>query len=153
MKIFADSSILVKHVKGSKTNFIEACLEGSAVMHISSTVVSEFLFHSLAIRGNKSPLTIKMNGEISTYLDEKEVSTFLSQFSILSTNIEIVSAVPSLMVKYNLLSNDALILATCLHHSLPYLASYDENDFRGACAAEGITLISSVAEAEQYLTN
>ena len=153
MNVFADSSILVEHIKGNQTSFITSCLEKNAVLHISSTVVSEFLFYILAIRGNKSPLAIKSKGQISSYLNESEVSIFLNQFTILSTNTEIVSSVPGLMVKHNLLPNDALILATCLHHSLPYLASYGENDFRDACTAEGVTLISSEAEAKQFLAN
>ena len=55
------------------------------------------------------------------------------------------------MRKHNLPPNDAIILATCLHHSVSYPASYDINGFKAACAAEGVTLISDVEEAKQPL--
>jgi predicted nucleic acid-binding protein len=44
------------------------------------------------------------------------------------------------MAKYNLLSNDAIILATCKLHNIPNLASHD-SDFEEACKGEGITLL------------
>lgn len=150
MNVFADSSVLVEHIKGSRTDFIPFCASQDSVLHINSTVVSEFLFHIVAIRSDKSPLTIKRKGLIPSYLDASEVSVFLRQFSVLSTNTDITSAVPGLMVKHNLLPNDALILATCLWHRIPYLASYDVTDFASACAAEGVVLLSDAEDAKQH---
>lgn len=49
------------------------------------------------------------------------------------------------MVTYNLLPNDALILATCKLHNIKRLASYD-SDFARACIGEGIQLIQTVAD-------
>ena len=151
MNVFVDSSVLVEHIKGLRTDFIPFCASQDLVLHINSTVVSELLFHIIAIRSNKSPLTIKRKALISSYLDESEVSIFLRQFSVLSTNTDITSAVPGLMVKYNLLPNNALILATCLQHRIPYLASYDVTDFAPACATEGIVLLSDAEEAKQHI--
>jgi predicted nucleic acid-binding protein len=45
------------------------------------------------------------------------------------------------MKKYNLLPNDAQILATCKIYGIAILASYD-SDFATACQEEGITLMS-----------
>jgi len=95
-------------------------------------------------------MTIKRDGNISNVLSQYDPISVLKDFLVVSETSE-VALVFSLMQKYNLLPNDALILATCLHHSLPYLASYDENDFRDACTAEGIKLIGSEAEATQLL--
>jgi predicted nucleic acid-binding protein len=44
------------------------------------------------------------------------------------------------MVKYNLLPNDAIILATCKLHAITKLASHDR-DFIIPCKAEGIELL------------
>ena len=150
MIVFADSSILVEHVKGAQIDFIPFYARQGVTLHINSTVVSELLFHIVAIRSNKSPLTVKRTSRIPSYLNEDEAATFLDQFSVLPTTGEITKTVPGLMVKHNLLPNDAIILATCLHHSVPYLASYDVGDFAAACASEGVTLISDAKEASKH---
>lgn len=51
----------------------------------------------------------------------------------------------SMMGKYNLLPNDALILATCKLNGIERIASYD-NDFVAACTGERIQLIRSVID-------
>jgi predicted nucleic acid-binding protein len=53
----------------------------------------------------------------------------------------IIELVPILMSKYNLLPNDAIILATCKIHNITQLASHDK-DFKTACDIEGITLLT-----------
>ncbi|WKN44603.1 type II toxin-antitoxin system VapC family toxin [Tunicatimonas pelagia] len=153
MKLFIDSSLLVEYVKNTKTELLEYLVASESDLYISSTVVSEFFFHYLAIRGGKSPLTLKVNRQIASCLKQGEYTGFLQQFGFLEDLASVVTRAPELMQRHNLLPNDALILATCLHHSLPYLASYDENDFRDVCTAEGITLISSVDEAKQLLAD
>ncbi|WP_262508243.1 PIN domain-containing protein [Spirosoma fluviale] len=49
------------------------------------------------------------------------------------------------MEQYNLLPNDALILATCKLNGIEKIASYDA-DFAPACLGEGIQLIRSVSD-------
>jgi uncharacterized protein len=49
------------------------------------------------------------------------------------------------MQQYNLMPNDALILATCKLHRITRLASYD-SDFATACTAKGIRLMQTVAD-------
>ena len=44
------------------------------------------------------------------------------------------------MANYNLLPNDAIILATCKLHGITQLASHD-SDFIIPCQAEGIELL------------
>ena len=46
------------------------------------------------------------------------------------------------MSKYNLLPNDAIILATCKLHGITQLASHD-TDFIDPCKAEGIELLKN----------
>ena len=47
------------------------------------------------------------------------------------------------MTDYNMLPNDAIILAHCKSAGISYLASYD-SDFILPCQQEGITLIDSI---------
>ncbi|HRG36773.1 MAG TPA: PIN domain-containing protein [Chitinophagales bacterium] len=47
------------------------------------------------------------------------------------------------MSKYNLLPNDALILATCKLNQINMIASFD-SDFKTACEKEKIQYIDSV---------
>ena len=48
-----------------------------------------------------------------------------------------------LMQQYNLLPNDAMILAHCISSNIQFIASYD-SDFITPCREEGITLINSI---------
>jgi len=51
-----------------------------------------------------------------------------------------------MMSKYNLLPNDALILADCKLNSIDALATYDIRDFSRACKQEEIKLINSISD-------
>ena len=150
--VFVDSSVLVEYIKQNRTDLLDFLTEKRENLAIGNIVVSEFLFYFVGFRGNKSPMTLKRDGSIDAILKQYNPVSILKDFSIVSETTDVMLVI-SLMQKHNLLPNDALILATCLHHSLPYLASYDENDFRDACTAEEITLISSVEEAKQYLSH
>lgn len=69
----------------------------------------------------------------------------LIQFTFLANSPTVVPIYLHLIATYNLLPNDALILATCKLHHISRLASYD-SDFATACAGEGIQLIQTVAD-------
>mgnify|MGYP001297363587 CR=1 FL=1 len=53
------------------------------------------------------------------------------------------------MSKYNLLPNDALILAACKTYNIPALASFDP-DFIAPCRGEGIHLLQTPADFEVF---
>ena len=147
---FVDSSVLVEYIKDKKTALLDYLINHQRDLAINSTVISEFLFYFLGYRGNKSPMTLKRNSSIASIIDQYDPVSILTGFTVLSETKD-VFLVTFLMQKHNLLPNDALILATCLHHSIPYLASYDVTDFQPACAAEDLTLISNIEEAQQLL--
>ncbi len=48
-----------------------------------------------------------------------------------------------MMKKYNLLPNDAIILASCRENKIKVLASYD-SDFKTVCKNENIVLITGI---------
>jgi predicted nucleic acid-binding protein len=140
-KIFLDSSVLVEFLKNTKADLLKDLLRAKKFeLLISSEVVSEILYHSLAIYSGKAPLMVQMRQEINTIFTEYPSAAFLKRFDFLPSNAEIVELAPQLMQEYNLLSNDALILATCKIHQISILASYDP-DFEPACQGEQIQLV------------
>jgi predicted nucleic acid-binding protein len=141
-KILIDSSILIEYIKKKKTKLlleIISNLESEGC--INEVIVSEFLYHLLIINGNASPRSLQSSKKIQQILSSSSEQKLLKRFTFLSTDESIVSLAPSLMAQYNLLPNDAIILATCKIHGITQLASHDK-DFVEPCKAEGITLLT-----------
>ena len=147
-RIFVDSSILVEYSKNTKTELLEYLIShiSDFELCISETVLSEYTFHFLAKCGDKSPLTLKRDVAISNILSQnRQIESLLGFFKIISGNKDLFPLYLRLMQQYNLLPNDALILATCLNNGIKTIASFD-TDFKEACQNEGILLISDMAE-------
>jgi len=87
-----------------------------------------------------------MSRQIPVLLQQAAPVPLLSQFIVLPNGNEIIPEYLRLMQQYNLLPNDALILATCRLHGITHLASHDTTDFGPACAGEGIRLVSALAD-------
>ena len=98
--------------------------------------------------GEKSPLTLKVSEKISDSLDKFDLSEFLETFILLDDKDFKVKITLNLMAKYNLLSNDALIITLCKLHNIKNLASYDP-DFIEVCQKEGINLIQKVEDLDE----
>lgn len=64
----------------------------------------------------------------------------INVFEFLPGDRRLINEAPILMAKYNLLPNDAIILATCKLHNITKLALHD-TDFIFPCQAEGIELL------------
>lgn len=145
-KIFLDSSILVEYRKGTQTDLLEAIVANTDFEPIiNQVVVSEYLYYHIAIFSGKSPMSIKSAGEIGIYLSMGDPDAFLAQFGWLQDFPMLFKKASLFMQNYNLLPNDALILAICQFHDIRYLASFD-SDYVHACQAEGIFLISNKAQ-------
>jgi len=142
--VFLDSSILVEYERSDRTELLDyLCERDQYRLYINETVLSEYAFQMLALYGRKAPLTLKVNQQIQSTLREADIEPVLMQFSFLSNSPTIVSLYVHFMDTYNLLPNDALILATCKLHNITQVASFDA-DFAPACAGEGIRLIRSI---------
>jgi len=132
-RIFLDSSVLVESLKGndSAVKIIEALKEKDALLVINPIVFSEvtYLFTKYA---GKSRI--------------RELFSMLNSLAMFDVNAETVSIAEELMLNYNLLPNDALILATCKYYGIKYLASLD-TDFEKVCEAEKINLINNPEKA------
>jgi predicted nucleic acid-binding protein len=140
-RIFIDSSVLVEYIKGTKLTLLNRIMshENNSCF-VNETVVSEYLLYFLAINGNSSPKSLKKSGKIADIFNQHFNHRFLLAFSFLASDENLFSLTPRLMAAYNLLPNDAIILATCKIHSITKLASHD-TDFIIPCKAEGIELL------------
>jgi len=139
--VMLDSSILVEYSKNNKTKLlIELISDIDTECFINETVISEYLYHFLALNGGRSPRATQSAGEIHTIFDTSFDHSFISRFSFLPNDDSLFSLVPRLMKQYNLLPNDAIILATCIINNISTLASHDK-DFEEVCKSEGIVLL------------
>jgi uncharacterized protein len=143
-KIFLDSSIFIEPLKGNKVNFYQSLiLDLTNALFINDIVVSEYLYYILAFNSDVSPKTLQRKGKIREAIEsEFEIIKALNNFTFLSGNQSFLSEVPRLMAKYNLLPNDATILATCKLHGTK-LASH-HSDFIIPCQGENIELLRDV---------
>ena len=150
MKVFLDSSVLIEYIKGNKIAVLEAIVHPDSNLDpcINHIVYSEFLFHFLAGISRKSPLTLKKSSDIKTILTQNEPIEFIHNFTTVEMNTPILERSYEMMKKYNLLPNDALILASCTYHEISYLATYD-SDFHDICEQEGIALISQLEDIKK----
>lgn len=148
--VFIDSSLLVEYVKKTQTSLLNA-IQGDLEIQlfISQTVISEYLFHHLGVNGGKAPRTLKESGSISNILGLNDPLPFLELFTWLPDDLSMLRPAVEFMSKYNLLPNDALILATCRLHGIPALASFDP-DFNLPCQGEGIRLLQTVSDFEEF---
>ncbi len=139
--IFIDSSLLVEYIKGRKTELLTELIgDELAVTFINETVDSEFMLYFLAHFGKASPRSLLSSEKIARLLSDNSGFALLKKFDFLATEDSLFKLDPDLMKKYNLLPNDAIILATCKIHNIAKLASHD-SDFIEPCKGEGIELL------------
>ncbi len=151
--IFVDSSLLVEYIKDSRTDLLDALKSEPGInLFISQTVVSEYLFYHLAELGQKSPRSLKEAAAIPAILKTVSPLPFLEQFEWLSDGSPMLPLAVNFMEKFNLLPNDALILAAIKHHKIAALASFDP-DFEAPCRSEGIRLLKTEGDFQQFLTS
>ena len=141
-KVFIDTSVLVEALKGKKVNFyVDLVSKVENDFFINEAVLSEYLYYFLGINGGASPRSLQEKNKIAQTIEAhiNEIIV-LENFSLIAGTQSFLKAVPELMSKYNLLPNDAIILATCKSHNITTLASHD-NDFINPCKEEGIELL------------
>ncbi len=138
---FIDSSILIEYNKGTKVRLFSSLMSNDLFRCIiNETFVSEFLFHFLAHNGKRSPQAVHSSNQIAEVFKNSRQYKLISVCHFLPFDTRIISLVPLLMAKYNLLPNDAIILASCKLNHIKQLVSHD-TDFIIPCKAEGIDLL------------
>ena len=146
MKIFVESSILVEYIKGNQTDLLEHLISSDYELYTNAIVYSEFMFYYMAVVGEKSPLALKESKQIKKIIEQHHPIDMFTYFTTLQIGKDIKLLSYDYMQQYNLLPNDALILATAKINNLDILASFDKKDFQNPCKEEGIKLINSIAE-------
>lgn len=151
MSIFLDSSILVEYTKRGQGELAEALLTRGVPLFYNSIVLTEYVYYFLGLQGGKSPRTLKEAGRIPTTLSQRDPLALLQFFEEVTDRYPSSESVVRLMRTYNLLPNDAIILAHCLSLEIQFLASHDTTDFAVPCRAEGVTLLDSLAALDLHV--
>ena len=142
--IFIDISVLIEAYKGNKVKFYDSLFSNVGnQFFINDIVLSESVYFILGFHSGVSPRTMQQRNALGSPIsNEIEQIDILQEFNFLSGNYSFLSGIPQIMAKYNLLPNDAIILASCkLHHTKS--ASHD-SDFIIPCQNENIELIRDV---------
>lgn len=143
MRVFLDSSILIEFENGRNPDLLSILLDNPKLeLCLNSIVASEYFYKLVGILAGKSPISVCESGKINEILSKHDTKSFLSFFTLLDTPQEAILLSLLFMQKYNLLPNDALILATCKVCNIAILASFD-SDYINACSSENIQLINS----------
>jgi predicted nucleic acid-binding protein len=145
IEIFIDSSILVEYNKGNGIDFLNNLIGNNFNLYINQIVASEFLYHYIAGFCKKSPLSAKVNKEIPKVFENNNPIEFFECFTHVDCSQEIIDLAIDFMQKYNILPNDALILASCKLNQIKYLATYD-SDFNEAYKQEDIIILNSLTQ-------
>jgi predicted nucleic acid-binding protein len=134
--------MFIKALKRNKKLFYDSLLsEQDDQFFINDIVSSEYLYYIPGFNSGVSPGTLQQKKQIpNTLKGVTDQISLLEEFHFLSASRSFLSDVPKLMSDYNLLPNDAIILATCKLHGMK-LASHD-SDFINPCKSENIELIS-----------
>lgn len=134
---------MIEPLKGNKVDFYEQLISDlTNELFINDVVISECLYYILGFSAGVSPRTLQQKKKIKDTLEnESKIIRAINNFNFLSGNSDFILEVPRLMSTYNLLPNDAIILATCKLHETK-LASHD-SDFIIPCNLENIELLNS----------
>ncbi len=147
---FIDTNVIIEHLAGS-IDVLEI-REKFDILYTNGIVFSEALMVYLRALTGERAYTLKHNPELIKE-HEPELRDFLTFFGLfreLEINRSIETLAVEYMVKYGLLPNDAMILATCKFYGVKYLVSFD-SDFEEACEGEGIRLLKSIEEISKAL--
>ncbi|NJE45914.1 PIN domain-containing protein [Thermococcus sp. GR7] len=142
---FVDTNVIIEHL-GGNIDLLDL-RERFDVLYSNSIVFSEALMVYLRALTGERPYTLKHNPDIIRNLREEllDFSRLFELFLDLEINRTVETLSVEYMIKYGLLPNDALILATCKFYDVKYLISFD-SDFANACENEGISLLSDPEE-------
>jgi len=135
-KVFLDSSILVGWMLNDENalSLIKTMLFENCSFVVNHTVISEVL--------HKVPYTIALNEGVKGIYDfKKKIGNYSNYYQtvtqkiesllrndileIVNVNWEIIKLASELGVKYNLLINDAIIVATCKYYGINKIATFD----------------------------
>jgi len=124
--LLIDSSLIVEYFKGSEraVELFESFENEDLALYITETVFSEATYLLLGYFSKLAPRTIKgKKGKLPSEI--QVVFKALRSFGFESSQRRLSEAI-ELIEKYAMLTNDALILATCIEYGFA-LATLDED--------------------------
>ena len=134
MKVFFDSNVFLKYLAGIEDakRLVDSVERGEWRGYINDIVISEVIYGYLRLALNVSryklrKYVVKYTNKVKEIIEQDIYPLFIG-FEHLPTNIGIDDLIEH-MTKYRLLSNDALIVATCRAYSIENIATFDE-DFK-----------------------
>jgi predicted nucleic acid-binding protein len=135
--VFVDSNVIIHHLAGDNKakEIIENVESGGDTGYINQIVVSEVIFICLKLKTKKSAFELKKAPDIVKRVDLKNVYELLDTFIELQSDKEITRSAEDVIARYGLLPNDALIAATCKHHGIRKLATFN-GDFKQVAFVE-----------------
>ncbi|WP_461862798.1 PIN domain-containing protein [Thermococcus sp.] len=137
MKALLDTNILYNYFfETSLTKQAKDLLIRIREPYISTTILNE-LYYSVMRRKAERTFGIKSYRKLKEFLSQNGYEPFLQDFDTIGGILELLGVkkiadsqnwelIQSLMFKYNLLPNDATILATCIENDLS-LATFDRD--------------------------
>ncbi|ASJ06992.1 type II toxin-antitoxin system VapC family toxin [Thermococcus pacificus] len=139
--LLVDSSVLIEYFKGNEraVKLLESFENADVVLHINDVVFSEVVYILLGHYLGRSPRAMKGNPE-KLPPENEEVFKVLKAFGFIPVEQSTVFKAMTLIQKYAMLPNDALILATCVEHDFS-LVTLDE-DFKLPSEKEGVQTIT-----------
>ncbi len=128
---FIDSNVIIKYFQGDENakKLLEPVISGAIVGYINNIVFSEVVYYFIKNKTGLRAYDFKKNPEIvkSVIEELEDLIVFIKQFTELEINDEVKDQAVSLIKKYGILPNDALIMATCLHYGVSIIFSSDED--------------------------
>jgi len=132
---------------------LETLFNGEFRVFINSIVYSEVFFIFLKAKTGKGYWELKKDKETVKATTKEFLETLFPLLSIpgfLEPTPDIIMISNELSMKYGLLPNDSLILATCKYYGIQGLVSLD-SDFEDACRSEGVLLINSAEKLKSLV--
>lgn len=140
MKVLLDTNVLYNYlVETSLTGIAKELLKSKDEFYVSTLVLNE-LYYAVLRRSAEKRFHICSYRKLKEFLNKNGYEPFVEEFSKVDTALEVLgiqlipdsqnwTLIRKLMLKYNLLPNDATILATCIDSGMDALATFDE-DYR-----------------------
>ncbi len=128
MKVFFDSNIFLYHLSGERkgaTKLINDVENGTIKGYVNDVIYSEVIYGFLRAKHDLPSYRLKEIMHLK--LDFKDLKALFSLF--VNLPMDVGEGLFDFIRRYKLLTNDALIAATCKHYGIKKIATFD-SDFK-----------------------
>ncbi|WP_456394730.1 type II toxin-antitoxin system VapC family toxin [Thermococcus sp.] len=137
-RVFLDTSFILNFLFGDKkaVDTLEKLLKANTVFYVNPTVIGELWFQLMANEYAKKHGRYSAYGLRDKVEEVKKALKVLDEFFEVLPGLEVVEITErtvelarDLIDRYNLLPNDAMIMASCIQYGIKKLATFD-SDFK-----------------------